>query len=126
MIRNEITPSQVVEVLNRSLKADPEAIRKLFDTRISCNDELSKDPEIQVAIFKDGVQTISFLGLLNGFFGIHNNWGVIQSMWDLKCSGDETHEVPQGCAYLSEACAECGSEIVLGDLVGFSLCPNAF
>ena len=44
-----IVKKHMVEVLNRAIKADREAVEKLISFRVGCNRELANDPTIQVA-----------------------------------------------------------------------------
>jgi len=49
-IRKKIKISDAVKVLNRAVKADPEAMAALRDAQVPCNEALAMDPEIQVAM----------------------------------------------------------------------------
>lgn len=59
---------KAIEVLNRALEKDPIAIRQLFRSQVSCNDDLADDPDIQVRQ-KDKQCFLRPLGLINGLFG---------------------------------------------------------
>ena len=118
MIRETVSIEQALTVLNRALKADKEAVRSLFEHRAECNDELSRDPEIQISLWGPDHATISVLGLLNGIFGEEEGWGALSAVYELECSGDKDHEVDEGKRIMEE-CNTCGSEIVLGELIKF-------
>ena len=78
-IQRSVSIAKVVEVLNRALEADPEAIRALFNQRTPCNQQLADDPTIQVGDpgeFASCMGTsIGLLGLINGFFGVDEDTG---------------------------------------------------
>ena len=60
--------SAAVDLLNDVLERDPEAITKLVNMRIDCNERLANHPTVQVHKFDD-VYRIGVLGLLNGVLG---------------------------------------------------------
>lgn len=64
-----ITAYDAVDLLNQALFDDREAITKLFEHRVSCNEALAYHPTIQVK--EDN--TVGFLGLLNGIFGVNES-----------------------------------------------------
>ena len=67
---------RAVRVLNEALEADPEAIHRLFNMRVSVNDELGQHPTIQVWSREEtstGQLELRVLGLINGLFGIFDN-----------------------------------------------------
>jgi hypothetical protein len=76
---------KVVDVLNRALKADPDAINDLFQYRVVCNSKLGEDPIIQVRYHRksDG-SSISALGLINGILGTDEDGrGFIEAVIDV-------------------------------------------
>jgi len=119
MIRNPVSIEQALEVLNRAVRSDREAVENLLDQRVECNDTLADDPEIQIGLHLNGKSTLSFLGLLNGIFGENEDrWGAIVAVYKLRCSENWEHEVSENQLRM-DACKTCGGELVLGDLVGF-------
>ena len=60
--------SRAVQMLNGALERDPEAITRLVNQRIECNDALAADPAIRAQVI-DGVARIGVLGLLNAALG---------------------------------------------------------
>ena len=122
MIRNSITVDQVLEVLNRAVAADKDALKQLLQARISCNDKLASDPEIQVGCYHTGKPTIGVLGLLNGLFGEQEGWGAIVAVFKLQCSMDASHDVNEVIGE-TDRCPICKSQMVLGDLVEFVKSP---
>ena len=89
--RNEVTVSQVVELLNQALRIDEIAITNLIRTRVPCNKALAKHQTIQVGLQPgcdpDSDQfheyEVGLLGLINGLFGIdEKQWGAIAAEMD--------------------------------------------
>jgi hypothetical protein len=85
-VERVVTVEHAVRVLQRAFEADPEAMRLLFSTRTRCNEELSRDPSIQVAkktehdMYSEHGEpySLGFMGLLNGIFGVdEERWGAI-------------------------------------------------
>jgi hypothetical protein len=61
--------NKAVEAMNQALKDDPEAIQKLLDFRVPCNEKLANHPTVQVRQEADGTFSVGALGLLNGVLG---------------------------------------------------------
>ena len=59
---------RAIKVLNEALERDPDAVTRLINVRVECNDRLAAHPMIDVGLY-DGVPKISILGLLNGALG---------------------------------------------------------
>lgn len=59
---------RIIEVMNRALAADPDAVNALIECRVPCNDALRDDPEIQVLV-EDGKASVGLLGILSGLTG---------------------------------------------------------
>lgn len=107
-IKKTITVEEAVEVLNRAYKADPVAMAGLRYARAVCNEKLAQDPTIQVSgemrsgrrmVGGDVVDgeprmeySVSYLGILNGLFGIdeRTGHGAIAASYALEC--------PNGCS----------------------------
>lgn len=79
-----VSVEEMCTVLNRMLKADPEAMRKLVLDRVPCNRALADDPTAQVAEDEDGTFTIGLIGVLNGILGIKEGWGPIAAIIDAE------------------------------------------
>jgi hypothetical protein len=107
--------NEVLEVLNRAVKADHVAVEILIEKRVVCNKALADDPTIQV-VSKDGRTKVGLLGLINGIVGIRDNgWGYIAACYEVRC--------PK-CAALKKGnegddCPTCGTELELGKLLRF-------
>lgn len=67
--------SRAVKVLNEALKRDPEAITRLVNMRVDCNQRLADHPTVRTASIDEG-HRIGIMGLLNGALG-DNSGGVI-------------------------------------------------
>lgn len=88
--RNEVTVEQVVELLNQALSDDDVALTELIQTRVACNEKLSKHSSIQVGLApgcdpkdKKLFYEVGILGLLNGLFGVdEKEWGAIAAEMD--------------------------------------------
>ena len=78
MIKNN--PEKMVDFLNELVKTDSEALSKLIEVRVKCNDALADHPTVQVMGRKDKPPVVGLLGLLNGYFGTYDDgpkkgWG---------------------------------------------------
>jgi len=85
---------KAIEVLNRAVKQDAQAMTYLMEYRVQVNDGLADDPTIQVLDYTDIVQkgpmglerktpVLGTLGLINGIFGIREDgWGYITMVAD--------------------------------------------
>ena len=60
--------TKALAVLNDALRRDPDAVTKLFNLRVDCNEALGAHPVIQVSVY-GGQTKIGLLGLLNGMLG---------------------------------------------------------
>lgn len=56
--------TRAVAVLNEALARDPEAITRLVNMRVECNDRLASHPLIRTGVY-GGVSRVGVLGLLN-------------------------------------------------------------
>lgn len=80
MIKKNVTPKEVVSMLNDLLKKDRRAVESLFNIRVFCNKELSEHKTVQVHQFnkKPDKFYVGVIGILNGIFGIDKKgWGCI-------------------------------------------------
>lgn len=106
-IKETITIDDVIEVLNRAVKKDPDGMARLMNTRVECNSVIANDETIQVRsipkrgsvhatmdemefVEVDGGVTylVGPMGLINGLFGIDDRtrFGAIVSEWDIGCA----------------------------------------
>ena len=60
--------TRAIEVLNDALARDPDAITRLVNMRVDCNEALSAHPTIQIGVY-GGVHRVGVLGLINGALG---------------------------------------------------------
>lgn len=104
---------QAIEVLNRALAADPEAIASLLACRVPCNNTLAADPTIQV---NGDDMSIGALGLINGLFGVQTDgWGYITARYTVVCK--QCDDLRDGV--VGDKCLVCGEALQLGNLLGF-------
>jgi len=79
----------IVDRLNDAMLYDPEAMHKLCETRVSCNQALIDHPTIQVLVDDDKPPAVGMIGILNGLVGTRDNgWGYIAGTYD-----DETGQL---------------------------------
>lgn len=69
MLKESVTPQDVVDLLNEIAKTDKEALKALINLRVPCNKALADHPTIQT-VNKDGQYVVGILGILNGLFGV--------------------------------------------------------
>jgi hypothetical protein len=91
MIKEHLTPDDIVCLLNDLLEIDPKAINDLCFNRVPCNEELSLHPTVQVNSDAQGYQ-VGLLGILNGMVGAFDSgklkgWGCIAAQVP-KTQGD--------------------------------------
>ena len=60
--------THAIDALNEALERDAEAITRLVNTRVECNDALAAHPTVQVGVY-GGVNKVGVLGLLNAALG---------------------------------------------------------
>ena len=59
---------RAIAFLNDALERDPDAITRLFNARVECNEKMINHPTIQVGVYDDEFK-LGVLGLINGLFG---------------------------------------------------------
>lgn len=73
----------VVEVLNRALKASPEALHELMEYRVPCTAELRNDPTVRVIHELGKEPVVGLLGLINGIVGVApDKWGYVVACYE--------------------------------------------
>ena len=76
MIKESITPNDVVNLLNELLKLDPKGITNLFKTYVNVNDAIENHPTVQITGCDSAL--LGIMGILNGLFGtLEDESGVI-------------------------------------------------
>lgn len=79
---DDIVSDRIVEVMNRAIAADPEAVEALLHVRILCNDVLAGDPTIQAA----SGSRVGVPGLLCGIAGAHpDGYAKIAAKYETVC-----------------------------------------
>lgn len=87
MIENN--PEKMVDFLNRLVRTDAEAVSKLMEIRVDCNEDLADHPTVQVLAPEGKPPKVGLLGMLNGYFGTFEDgpkqgWGPISMVVDDK------------------------------------------
>ena len=72
MIKQSVTPQEVVDFLNELLKVDRLAINAIFNIRVHCNKEMAEHPTVQVGRNEEVCQ-VGIVGILNGLFGTYES-----------------------------------------------------
>jgi len=138
-IRKNISIADALNVLNRAVKADPEAMAALRAAKVPCNDELAKDEEIQVSmdqipgavhdVWEDDepvevggrkVYKVGFLGVLNGLFGIdeRTGFGAIAAVFEVVCANCKL-DPQKDIGAVGDPCPHCGMNLRLGPMRNF-------
>lgn len=82
MLKQSITPEDVVVLLNEAILSDSKAVGMLIAARVPCNDRLADHSTIQVGLI-DGKYRVGLLGMLNGMFGIdEDGYGPITAVFN--------------------------------------------
>jgi len=115
MIKESVTPQEVVDLLNNALELDWEAIKVLLSYRVPCNEELQEHPTIQIR----GDNSVSVLGILNGIFGVDENGrGCIAAVYNVDCP-NRCKQAEDSKLTVGDICPNCGSLLMLGKLIKF-------
>ncbi|MBC8242697.1 MAG: hypothetical protein H8E30_19820 [Alphaproteobacteria bacterium] len=61
--------THAIRVLNEALARDADAITRLVNMRVDCNERLAGHPTIKVSVYEDGLCRLGVLGLINGAIG---------------------------------------------------------
>jgi hypothetical protein len=70
MLKKNITPKNVCNLLNEMLELDYKSTKKLVEYRVPCNEKIADHPTIQVQKFKtDKFPKVGLIGVINGMFG---------------------------------------------------------
>lgn len=70
MLKDNITPKQVVDLLNEMLKIDEKAIVDFVKRKTYCNKKLAFHPTLQVDSYSEkGKYKVGMIGFLNSLFG---------------------------------------------------------
>jgi len=82
--RDSMNVDETISFLNSLLRVDHQAVEKLLECRVPCNDCMANHPSVQVqADPSGGNPTVGFLGVLNGIFGAdEEGWGQIAVVVD--------------------------------------------
>jgi hypothetical protein len=126
MIKEVISVEDVLAVLNEAVRLDKEGMKRLLETRVECNESLSKHESIQVLGYPGGPYRVGLLGMLNGLFGTsETGFGIISATYDLVCVNGHKGKELEG-KNINDKCDICDGEIKLGDLVSFDRMPDEY
>jgi len=117
--RFDLNIDQLIEFLNELIDCDGDAIAKLIDNRVLCNEKLANHPTVQVDAYSErGKFRVGLLGILNGIFGIHpSGMGQIAANYELLCP--ECGQVKEKELNYNDECPKCRNKIVMGKLINF-------
>jgi len=74
VLKKNITPKNVCDLLNEMLKLDYKCTEKLIEHRVPCNEKIADHATIQVQQFKtDKFPKVGLMGVINGLFGIRKD-----------------------------------------------------
>jgi hypothetical protein len=112
---NDELTDHIVETLNRAIAADRDAMFKLFEYRVPCNNTMLEDPTVQVVFNPDDGAQVGLLGVLNGIVGLvaGTTSGAIAAKYAIKCSECEKPMY----ASVTEGVCVCGGDIVVTELL---------
>lgn len=65
-IIQRVSVDRIVDVLNKALTLDPEAMTALVNMRVPCNEALAQHPTIEVLQQEDSTYRVGLVGILNG------------------------------------------------------------
>jgi hypothetical protein len=128
----ELFNAHLLEVLNRAVSEDHEAVEALLMHRVKCNRALAEDPTIQVGLIEAESEgfDVGLMGILSGLAGTYENgYSRIASRWDVECPehGSQSGVAGEQCGFCGDSGMPCEKTLVLGRLRGFERtreCPE--
>lgn len=72
MIKQSISKTDVLNLLNELVEIDRDAMLKLLHSRVTFKEQMRDHPTVQMMIGQDG-PSVGLLGILNGLFGVDEN-----------------------------------------------------
>lgn len=91
----------VINFLNELTKIDKNAIEKLIECRVLCNEKLAEHESVQVvANMEENAgksYSVGILGILNGLVGVHDEsgWGYIAAVYDDNGKFEKFEQTPK-------------------------------
>ena len=67
-VQQMVTTQTVLDVLADAFALDRDAVRRLFDYRVACNEKLAEHPKIVIQLMSHN-NMVGVLGLINGILG---------------------------------------------------------
>lgn len=119
-MENVVDVDRVIEFLNSLVELDQEAIEKLIEARVFCNEALADHPTVQVGTYHSDskLPKVGMLGILNGMFGADTQrWGYICAVYDVICPNG--HDIPQALLKAPGRCPTCDAELSTWKLTKF-------
>ena len=111
---------KIIEVLNRMIEEDQEAVNEMFNTRFKCNEVLAEDKTIQVRNYPDDPGfSVGVLGLINGFIADPKDYktGICMIVWP-TCSAHGQIKIEKFEA--GDPCPECGKKTIFYHIEKFA------
>jgi len=115
--KDDTVIDRILEVMNRAINADSEAVASLCDQRVPCNETLAKDLTIQVGTYHGHPYTVGLIGILAGIAGSHEDgYSKICAIFETVC---ETHGVVDEAAENKCPVDGCEKTVRLGHILEF-------
>jgi predicted RNA-binding Zn-ribbon protein involved in translation (DUF1610 family) len=109
----ELFNVHLLEVLNRAVAEDHEAVEALLLHRVKCNRALTEDLTIQVGLIDVESEEfdVGLMGILSGLAGTREDgYSRIASVWDIYCSVCD--QVILNINTIEFPCNVCGGELI--------------
>jgi len=88
MLNEKVTIDDAIGFLNSLVEVDADAVTRLVDARVQCNQEMADHESVQVQAYDgDENYSVGILGVLNGLFGTFDcgpaeGWGPITALFN--------------------------------------------
>ena len=124
-VRENISITDTIAVLNRLVAADPKSITGLINSRVKANEAMAADADLQALGWMghpdEPPYNVGLLGILNALFGKDANGnGPILVEFEVVCPGGCNLSGETGLA-IGQICPICSNRILMpGSVSGFS------
>jgi len=125
-----VSVGQAIARLNRLVKADADAMFRLCNARVECNEDVALDETARTCMWAGpGKRTIGLIGVLNAIFGEPEcEHGPIGALFTQACPSGHTPEDAHGNWPKDEdgdtTCGCCGEKCVYNGLHSFAFNPG--
>jgi hypothetical protein len=92
-IKREITPQDVIDLLNWLIQNDPKTAKDFLSTKLNVNPTVAQHPSIQCGTSPKGKTYMRLLGFLNGLFGTFDD-GTKKGYGAITLEYDEETDTP--------------------------------